>query len=176
MQYIKKANQPPEQWDHWFTRTDAKRSYDYGNDIDVLPNREGARLHLLTEQNYLCAYCQKKLTLENSSIEHVLPKSLNKELSTNYFNLVAVCKSPLPDPNTKRLHCDKEKGDKIIPPLLFLSNSDCGDDNHAWFYARADGSIEIKHPKNVQSGLAAVFMETLNLIFHIVFFKVTLII
>jgi uncharacterized protein (TIGR02646 family) len=76
----------------------------------------------LKEQHFLCAYCQKKIDSSNSSIEHIIPKAFNKELSTSYFNLVAVCEDSIKDPETNRKHCDKERGSKLIPPLILYSN------------------------------------------------------
>ena len=33
---------------------------------------------LKNEQNYLCAYCESKIELENSHIEHIKPKAIDK--------------------------------------------------------------------------------------------------
>jgi hypothetical protein len=97
MQYIKKQNTPPIEWDIWFTKAAGDRSYDYGNDNKSLTNLRQARQFLINEQHGLCAYCQQTISMENSSIEHVIAKEFNKELSTNYYNLVAVCKTQLKD-------------------------------------------------------------------------------
>jgi uncharacterized protein (TIGR02646 family) len=119
MQYIKKQNTQPTDWDSWFAKGDGsendenvERSYIY----------KQAHLHLkeclLAEQNNLCAYCQKEISINASTVEHVVPQSINKELSTNYHNLVLVCSG-----STKgEKHCDKARLDKFIINLIF-SNS-----------------------------------------------------
>lgn len=123
MQYIKKQNIPPSDWDKWFTTATGKRSYDYKTDYSALTQIENARAFLIAEQSELCAYCQKTIKLADSSIEHIVPKEQNIELSTNYHNLVAVCKTQVKDSNGQ-YHCDKAKVNKPITPFIFLSNSD----------------------------------------------------
>lgn len=141
MEYIEKQAVPPAAWETWFTKTTGGRSYDYKADYDILRNLKAARQHLLDEQHHLCAYCQRRISIDNSSIEHVIPKELNKALSTAYSNLVVVCLTQEKD-SEGRLHCDKEKGNKIILPLIFLSNSTVtNSQNNRYFEAHADGSI-----------------------------------
>ncbi|TFF39142.1 retron system putative HNH endonuclease [Mucilaginibacter psychrotolerans] len=165
MEYIRKQEGPPEDWDLWFTTATGVRTFDYGSDYGALTNLPSAKEFLLREQNFLCAYCQQTLTKESASIEHVIPKEYNVELSTNYYNLVAVCKSPLKDPITSRLHCDKEKQSRIIIPLIFISNNSANiDRNNSWFDARSDGSIVPKHNASAEHfKQTEAFIETLNL-------------
>jgi hypothetical protein len=47
------------------------------------PNLQNAQAYLIPEQNGLCTYCQQKIEIENSSMEHLTPKEHNKELSTS---------------------------------------------------------------------------------------------
>ena len=165
MQYIKKQNIPPTDWNDWFTKAAGDRSFDYGSDHGSLPNLSLARQFLIDEQNGLCAYCQQSIKLDNSSIEHVIPKEFNKEFSTNYYNLVAVCKHQLKDPSTDKLHCDKEKGSNLIAPLIFLSSLDVTRTrNNSFFEAWSDGTIAAKpslskdHKNQVEA-----FISILNL-------------
>lgn len=165
MQYLKKQNTPPIEWNKWFIKASGDRSFDYGLDYQSLTNLAKARQFLIDEQNGLCAYCQQPIKLENSSIEHVIPKEHNKELSTNYYNLVAVCKTQLNDPSTGRFHCDKEKGSRIISPIVFMSDADASaDKSNKYFTAHADGSIVSKHnlDGNTKKQVDA-FIDTLNL-------------
>jgi uncharacterized protein (TIGR02646 family) len=142
MQYIKKQHGPPVGWDNWFTKADGIRSYDYGRDYSALTQISQAKQFLIEEQCGLCAYCQQVISIENSSIEHVIPKEVNKELSTNYFNLVAVCKTQNKEEFTNRLHCDKEKGSDMISPLIFLANCDVSaTSNNSYLAAYSDGTI-----------------------------------
>ena len=145
MQYIKKQNTPPSDWDKWFITATGEKSFDYGKDYNSLTNLRQAREFLISEQHGLCAYCQQTISIENSSIEHVIPKELNKELSTNYFNLVAVCKTQLKDPHTNKLHCDKEKGSDLISSFIFVSNSEVTETkNNSYFTAFSNGIINPK--------------------------------
>ena len=146
MQYIRKQNTPPEDWNVWFTKASGNRSFDYQADNGSLVNLPIAKHFLIEEQHGLCAYCQQFITDANSSIEHVIPKEFNKELSTNYYNLVAVCKAQIKDSFTGKFHCDTEKGSKIITPLIFVSNSDVNGNiaNNHYFSASSDGTISSK--------------------------------
>lgn len=165
MQYIKKGEKQPGDWDSWFTTGTGKRSYDYNLDFSGLNDLPKAREFLLKEQFGLCAYCQQRIDTSTSSIEHVIPKEFNLELSTNYFNLVAVCKTSPKDPVDGRVHCDKHKLSKIISPLLFVSNA-CVEltANHNYFLSQADGSIVPKHSLNLEDKkLAEIFIELSNL-------------
>ena len=122
MQFIEKLNTPPPQWESWFTTAVGRRSYDYHEDFDNLPGLKEARQYLIDEQHGLCAYCQRPIKLSNSSIEHIIPKQLNKYLSTAYHNLVAVCRDQQKDQND-RYHCDMEKSNRVIIPVILMSNS-----------------------------------------------------
>jgi len=166
MQYIKKQNQEPEEWGDWFLVPPGERTYDFGKDRDALTHLRAAKQFLLKEQYHLCAYCQQKINLDNSSIEHVTPKEHNKELSTSYFNLVAVCnRNQVEDPLTGKLHCDKARGSQLIPPLVFYSNSlSTSNRLNAFFEANASGEIIAKRtmPIRIKNQIEA-YIEPLNL-------------
>ena len=165
MQYIPKNNVAPNTWESWFTKATGERSYDYGRDYSSLTNLTEAKKYLIAEQHELCAYCQTSINTTNASIEHVIPKELNKELSTNYHNLVVVCKSQLKDIHTDRLHCDKEKANLLLTPFLFAADSDVtGTKNNAYFAAYADGTITARTAlnDNMKAEVDA-FIEILNL-------------
>ena len=165
MQYIQKSGPQPGDWDLWFTTGTGNRSYNYNSDASAMRNLPLAKKHLLEEQNWLCAYCQQKLTLEQASIEHVIPKEFNKEQSTNYHNLVAVCKETPTDPIDDRVHCDKYKQSEMIASLIFSSASDVTQQsNHRFLEANSDGSISAKGKGSIEDKkLAEVFIEVLNL-------------
>ncbi len=165
MQYIQKQNTKPSNWNTWFTKGTGHRSFDYRADYSSLPNLKQAKNYLLVEQHYLCAYCQQKLTSETASIEHVIPKEFNKELSTNYHNLVAVCKDSPKDNESKRKHCDKERGNKLLPPFIFYSSSDVTNtSNSPFFKAYSDGQILAKDRiSSEDKAQAEAFIEILNL-------------
>lgn len=172
MQYIHKRAAAPSDWDEWFTTATRKRSFDYKTDYSQLTRITEVRKYLLKEQHYLCAYCQRQLKLEDSSIEHVIPKSLNIPFSTVYHNLVAVCNKPLKDIKGK-LHCDIVRADKLLSPIIFYNNAQVVEyqdhetikyNNHHFFDVYADGSIIPKRNlREPVKGQVQSFLELLNL-------------
>jgi len=87
--------------------------------------RDEVLTSLLEEQNYLCAYCMKKISLSDSSIEHIIGQKyiengieIGKKNEINYNNFLAVCdgKSCKDD-----LHCDKSRANYQKERPLFVS-------------------------------------------------------
>lgn len=74
------------------------------------------KLQLLKEQGYLCAYCMRRISLENSSIEHWTPRSQTDEkMKLQYFNMFAVCDGNAKKKGSERNHiCDKKRGDNPL--------------------------------------------------------------
>jgi uncharacterized protein (TIGR02646 family) len=166
MQYIKKQNVEPVDWNQWFTVPPARRSFDYGADYRSCPNLNLAKAFLIKEQNGLCAYCQQKITVGDASIEHVTPKEHNKELSTNYYNLVAVCKRlQVPDPDTKKLHCDSTRGSELISPIIFYANANSTATGlNKYFKAYSSGEVLAKDNLDAKTkNQVDAFIENLNL-------------
>ena len=155
MLFIQKSINPPADWDKWIVYTNGNgatiRMDDYEAQYDkwqTLPKKK-LREYLLNEQNYKCAYCEQKITNEKSSIEHLIPKSVNKPLSTVYHNLVMVCLGN--DGLSGGKHCDKSRGDKAIIPLVFydsiLPKVDRGGkiEKHSQFFeAQSTGEFKVK--------------------------------
>ncbi len=165
MQFIKKLVTQPADWDYWFTTTTNRRTYDYASDYSDLHHLRAAKHFLINEQNGCCAYCGQGISLDGSSIEHVVPKELNVSLSTDYHNLVAVCKKPVKDPETGKDHCDKEKGSRVITPFIFFADSDVTDKKgNTYFKSKSDGSIEANTNTTLSNWYQAqAFIEVLNL-------------
>lgn len=166
MEYINKRNTEPADWNSWFTVPPSRRTYDYGADYSSLPNLSCVKQFLIDEQHSLCAYCQQKVTVKDASIEHVIPKEHNKELSTNYYNLVAVCKKQqVPDSMTRKLHCDSPRGSELIPTIIFYRNAkSTSQSTNKYFEARSNGEIVPK--QNLESSTfhqVESFINTLNL-------------
>jgi uncharacterized protein (TIGR02646 family) len=111
-------------------------SGDYKN----IPNvKKDIKILLLKNQNYRCCYCQDTLNSDGSDshIEHLIPQSSCTELSTQWFNLFAVCH--------QRMHCDDEnggKGGKPIPPYIILHNCE------EYFGYAPDGKIYAQKGKD----------------------------
>jgi uncharacterized protein (TIGR02646 family) len=165
MQFIQKEVEAPTSWNDWFTVPPNRRTYVYAKNYAAL-DLKPARAFLLKEQNSLCAYCQQKISPENASIEHVIPKSHNQVLSTVYYNVVAVCnKNQIKDYITGRFHCDRSRGNALIPSIIFYKNARSTIDRpNQYFEAYADGMLI---PRNglqpeIKSQVQA-FIDLLNL-------------
>ena len=67
---------------------------------------------LLQEQGYICAYCMRRISLENATIEHIIGQSYKdedgKEKDTDYDNMLAVCNGNYCE---KENHCDKSRSE-----------------------------------------------------------------
>ncbi|MBK9299096.1 MAG: TIGR02646 family protein [Bacteroidetes bacterium] len=166
MQYIKKQSTEPADWNNWFTVPPLRRTFDYDADYAALPNLSFAKAYLIAEQCGLCAYCQQKIEVDNASIEHVTPKKHNKELSTSYFNLVAVCKkNQVKDPPTGLFHCDSTRGNLLMTPIIFYSNAQSIPDRiNKFFIAYASGEIGAKPNLQIEiKKQVEAFLEILNL-------------
>jgi len=65
------------------------------------------------EQNYLCCYCEAKVTLNNSHIEHIKPKDIDEDnLTFDYSNLSVSCDG-ICFSGEERLTCGHKKGNKF---------------------------------------------------------------
>ncbi|MBC7553682.1 MAG: hypothetical protein H7257_06855 [Taibaiella sp.] len=142
MQYIHKKDAQPPGWDDWFADANGERAFAYRTPLPA------AKQYLINEQNDLCAYCQKAISIDNSSVEHVIPNSTNQPFSTSYHNLVAVCTNFTRDAQN-RLHCDKERGNYLLPSIIFQRDFSCPEGvNYGYFSCGQDGVIEAKVVKN----------------------------
>jgi len=64
------------------------------------------------EQNYLCCYCEAKVTLDNSHIEHIKPKDIDEDtLTFDYGNLSVSCDGLCF--SDERLTCGHRKSNKF---------------------------------------------------------------
>jgi len=69
---------------------------------------------LKNEQNYLCGYCEAKITLDNSHVEHIKPKSLDYDnLTFDYTNLLVSCNGICFSDSTKPITCGHKKDNKF---------------------------------------------------------------
>ena len=92
-----------------------------GADYNAIPELKNA---LLDEQGYLCAYCMQRISEDTMKVEHIKPRSKNKELNFEYKNLVACCKGG--EGYSKDMqHCDTKKDDREISIDVF-SDADIG--------------------------------------------------
>ena len=68
---------------------------------------------LMFEQGYLCCYCERRLTPDNSHIEHFRPQSDESVDPLDFSNMLCSCQS-----QGKALHCGHRKGDWFDDGLL----------------------------------------------------------
>jgi len=79
-------------------------------------DKETIRTQLLKEQGYLCAYCMRKISNDaTTTIEHLIPISLDGKQALNYKNMLACCDGGRGSiDKNKILCCDAAKGDKKL--------------------------------------------------------------
>lgn len=88
MKYVCKQA-PPESFELW----KARANEDWQPTYTDLRNPEKAELqeHLLAEQGWVCCYCGRRVTEEDSHIEHFRPQERYGDQALRYENLLASC-------------------------------------------------------------------------------------
>ena len=123
MRYIKKQQAPPK-FTEWKDTADENWQPFWNSKATNFRNPQKKSVHesLLEEQGYICCYCQRRIDLNNSHIEHFKPKDEDyyPELSLEYNNFLASCqkeKITLEDSEEKireyaesPVHCGHAKG------------------------------------------------------------------
>lgn len=127
-------NLPLEYFEDFKLKNNTKRYIEDCNDKNL---KNAIRNDLFLKQREQCAYCERKITIAKSTIEHISPRDKAHNLECEYSNLVLSCKS--------NDSCDRFKDKKIwenryIHPVLnnpeeffyFSSNGEIlSDDNNA---------------------------------------------
>jgi uncharacterized protein (TIGR02646 family) len=113
MKFIEKGREPREftAWkalanDNW------QPSYDLlsGNEKRVLKNA------LITEQGFVCCYCERRLADADSHIEHLRPQSIAEVDALDFTNMLCSCQNNLRSGEPR--HCGNLKGDWYDDDLL----------------------------------------------------------
>lgn len=88
MKYIRKSVEPQD-FVHW----KAKAGKDWQPSYGTLQNPQKRMLQqaLLSEQGWVCCYCGRSVSLEDSHIEHFRPQQTRADLALDYANLHASC-------------------------------------------------------------------------------------
>jgi uncharacterized protein (TIGR02646 family) len=78
------------------------------------------RQRLLSDQGWICAYCEREIATDTATIEHLDPRSEYPHKQLNYSNMAVVCPGVWFEPRSertqrRRLHCDKSKGQQVLP-------------------------------------------------------------
>ncbi|MDO9517070.1 MAG: retron system putative HNH endonuclease [Methanosarcinaceae archaeon] len=130
---------------------DWQPTYEYLND----PEKREVKDSLMKEQGFICCYCERQLTDDDSHIEHFNPQS-NKAVDTlDYTNMLCSCQDQLKKGEPR--HCGVLKDnwfdkDLLISPL----DSNC----EGRFVYTADGKIQ---PANESDYAATMTIEKLKL-------------
>ena len=157
MRYIKKLNTP-----HFFTNDTINLTS--WNDYYSAKKRVLKEYISKEEQNYLCCYCEDKIDINNSHIEHIKPKFLDIDnLTFDYSNLAVSCNGTCrnsEDDNT-RYNCGhrKDKNDTQYIEELFLNPTQIRDIKE-YFQYDIDGFIT-PSDKNIEK--AKYMIDTLHL-------------
>jgi len=152
MKYIQKQAEPST-----LTEWKQKSSDDWQPSYEKLGNalKDTIKQALMVEQGYLCCYCEQRVTLEDSHIEHFRPQSDLTVDSLDFSNMLCSCQKQLKKGEPR--HCGNLKEnwfDKrtLISPL----------DPHCEtrFKFTADGYIQ---PRNINDYSALTTIEKLGL-------------
>ena len=106
---VEKTGEPHSWTEHRLTDgTEYEATYDLRN-------------ALLADQGYICAYCMRRIpvqdkgTTETTRIEHIKPQStLSRVDAMDYRNMVICCPGAVASTSEKECHCDRHKGEKPI--------------------------------------------------------------
>ena len=117
MKYIQKESEPQE-----FTDWKNQENSDWSPTWDNLGGsvKQAVKQALMTEQGYICCYCEDRLKNDNYHIEHFQPKSDPVIDPLDFSNLLCSCQKDLK--KQEPVHCGKLKGDwfdekQLISPL-----------------------------------------------------------
>ena len=137
MRYINKTQAPA------FFKDDTKdlnNWHDYGK---VKGTKRRLKQHIIEqEQNALCVYCEGKVGLDDSHIEHLKPKGKYPQLTFDYQNLAVSCNGTLhnQDDDTQQKSCGHKK-DNEYDEALFLDPSQLTDIRDYFVYDIEDSLI-----------------------------------
>lgn len=110
---------------------------------------------LMKEQGYICCYCERQLTDDDSHIEHFNPQSNNTVNPLDYTNMLCSCQDQLKKGEPR--HCGISK-DNWFDDDLLISPLDWDCESH--FAYTADGKI---HPSNESDDAVIITIKKLRL-------------
>jgi uncharacterized protein (TIGR02646 family) len=146
MKYIKKSKEPNSlaEWNQRSSnRTRPWKSFASGVKSDVAAS-------LLKEQGYICCYCGIAIKRQHCHIEHFRPKSLYKDSTYVYTNLISSCQGEDEKRPRTPVHCGHTKGNWFDETLMVSPlNPDCAS------YFKYSGSGEILPTEDPERQAAA---------------------
>jgi uncharacterized protein (TIGR02646 family) len=154
MRHVIKTAPPPS----FVTWLEAQRAAEAELSWNALPTVEKAALHarLLEDQGYLCCYCEQRIDLERSHVEHLIPgEKASDRGALDFANLYASCgRAGRYIPN----HCGPHKEDDRIQITPAMS------DSRAYFAFLPNGAMAARHTIPPDERRDAVrTIKTLNL-------------
>ncbi|MCD4757232.1 MAG: TIGR02646 family protein [Arcobacteraceae bacterium] len=102
MRYIKKFDTP-----QFFI--DDTNALSLWNEYLAQNKRKLRKYILENEQNSLCCYCEGKISVENSHLEHIKPKSLDPLTLTFEYSNISVSCNGICDSGNEREYCGHKK-------------------------------------------------------------------
>ena len=130
MKYIEKGDAPQyfiDEVKELQTKLEKLNSKKEKSDVwnnDFKGRRKLKEYMLENEQNWLCGYCEAKVTLDNSHIEHIKAKFIDYDnLTFDYLNLLVSCEGICFSDNNEKLTCGHKKDTKgyKVNYALFLN-------------------------------------------------------
>lgn len=86
-------------------------------------NKSDIRKALLKEQGYLCAYCMKRISENNMTIEHYNTQSnINEKEALDYNNMLGVCLGNR-GAGQENFTCDAHRGNEALAINPFIQSS-----------------------------------------------------
>lgn len=119
MKFIRKNEEPAS-----FIVWKQQASPEWQPSWDNFQNPQKLEVHrsILTEQGYICCYCQQRITKEKSHIEHFQPRTHYAELTLSYSNFLASCPGYTEET-------------EVSSPIVKRSQEFCGQKKGAWYDA-----------------------------------------
>ncbi len=133
MKFIEKGKEPED-----FTMWKEQENDDWHPSYAYLRGdpKKAVKDALMREQGYLCCYCERRLTDDDSHIEHFMPQYEETVDPLDYSNMLCSCQNQLKKGEPR--HCGNRKGEWFDNTLL-VSPLDAGCETR--FFFTADGNI-----------------------------------
>ena len=134
MKHIVKGDEP-EEFSEWKARANEEWQPSY--DILANPQKRAVFDALMSEQGYICCYCERRLVVGDCHIEHFKPQDDDTVDALDFTNMLCSCQNQLKKGDPR--HCGNLK-DNWFDGVLLVSPLD--PDCEAHFSFTGDGGIK----------------------------------
>jgi len=117
MRHFKKT-QAPESFTKWAKKNPNKSWEDFGKEASCV--KDTLKDSLLTEQGYLCCYCECRVDKRDSHIEHFIPRDKAHNKRFDYNNLHISCTT-----QGEKARCGHKKLEEFSNDLISPLEVDC---------------------------------------------------